>query len=95
MKQIYFTNDVPRVLFKTISKRCRRDGIKKDEVIFHYVDMLNSILTGEIKKADIVVCSPIYYRRLKSFFMEYSINIPLCRYHWTRGRYAFPEVVDK
>lgn len=89
MKQIYFTNDIPKTLVKFHAKRCLKDGM---EVQFHYVDMLNSILTNEIKKADVVVCSSIYYRRLKSFFMEYSINIPLCRYHWTRGKYYFPEV---
>lgn len=84
MKQIYFTNDIPKTLVKFHAKRCLKDGL---EVQFHYVDMLDSILTGEIKKADIVVCSPIYYRRLKSFFMEYSIDLKVCRYHWTRGKY--------
>lgn len=92
MKKIYFTNDIPKTLVKFHTKRCHKDGMEEDMVQFHYVDMLNSILTSEIKKADIVVCSPIYYRRLKSFFMEYSINIPICRYHWIRGRYDFPEV---
>ena len=91
MKKIYYTNDIPKTLVKIQAKSCRKNGMKEDTVQFQYVDMLDSILTGKIMNADLVVCSPIYYRRLKLYFMEHSIAIPVCRYHWTRGRYYFPE----
>lgn len=89
---IYYTNCIPKTLVKYQAKLARKAGFSNDLVQFHYIDFLESVLNGKIKEADYIMTSPKYFPLLKSFFKEYSINVPVGCYHWMTGKYDFPEI---